>query len=825
MQPTEDDSSTVFEDIAGNVLVVDDQPESLELILAVLENEPVKIFTAQNGQGALHELQNRPFDLLLLDISLPDMNGFEVCRKVKSHSDWHVTKVIMVSASDAIEDKLLAFDVGADDYVTKPLPLREFKARVQLMLRLRRAERELTQRNSQLEELIHISEQLNRRLNFEDTVKAVVQSAVRLVGADGSTLSLWDEEQRYHRIVATENEANPILGMIIPEEVGLVGMVYKLGRLCVIPDYQSFENRISTLDVLNKSRETAAVPLRIGDRHIGVLVVSLIDPENHFRPSDIDILTTLANQAAIAIENARLYTELGRETERYRLIAEKASDLIISVDGAGNLVYVNERVQTVLGYAPSEMINQPFSKFLMTEGQIVLNELLHNWYQPMSEAEVGEIIRPANQLHELLAYSKDGAPINLEFSFGPLYRQNQLTSIQGIGRDVTARRRSEETERMRVIGQIAGGVAHDLNNMLANVLGHAQLLKIETSDSRVLQTIQIIEQSALDGAETVRRIQEFTAQRMPQALDVLNLNTVVQSTIDLNRPRWRDEAQHKGMKIQVERELQNIPSVRGNAAEMREVLINLFNNAIDAMPPQGGQIGFRTYLDPTGQMVCLDVWDTGYGMPAEVMRHIFEPLYTTKGVGGTGLGLSVARTIIVRFGGELSVESIPGVGTTFLIKLPAVIALVEKVASVANDKPAVKTLPIFKGRILIVDDEPNLRHILRRALSLVGFTVEAAESGPEALELLSQAAAKLPEKALPFDLIFSDLGMPEMSGWELAQEVNRYYPGLPLVLVTGWGDQLNPERMAELNVVRTIAKPFNIQDLINLAAALISDKK
>ena len=376
---------------------------------------------------------------------------------------------------------------------------------------------------------------------------------------------------------------------------------------------------------------------------------------------------------------------------------------------------------------------------------------------------------------------------------------------------------------MRMVGQIASGVAHDLNNVLANVLGHAQLLKTETQDNDVVNTIEIIEQSALDGAETVRRIQEFTVQRMEQNLDLIDLNAVVQSTIELSRPRWRDDAQQKGMKIEVERELEDIPPVQGRAAELREVLVNLFNNSVDAMPPEGGKIGFRTHLEEDGQQVCLEVWDSGRGMSADVRRHVFEPFYTTKGVRGTGLGLSVAYGIITRFGGEISVDSVVGEGTTFYIRLPVVAASATEVTRAVRVKTERASLTHYKGRILAVDDEPNLRTIIGRALSLAGFEVDVAATGMDALELMMKASTDDPERReRPYDLIFSDLGMPEMSGWDVAQEVGQRWPSVPVVLVTGWGEQVEPKSLKAFNIVRTIAKPFNIQDLMQLAGSLIN---
>ncbi len=823
MAVTETVRPVAFNDNISNILVVDDRRDIINVIQLALEEQPVNFFSAEDGRAAMRQLEMRPFDLLLLDAKMPGLSGFEVCRAVKNHPHWASTKIIMISASNVPDDKIRAFEAGADDYVTKPFRVQELKARVQVMLNLRTAERALTQRNDQLLELIRVSERLNRRLNLDDTAREVVKSATKLTRADRAYLPLWDPGHHLHYFIAWENayeSVETVMNTVIPANRGLAGVVQQKGQLVILPNYQTFENRIPGL--LQECYETAAIPLRIGDRHIGVLIVALADPERHFAPADLDIMTTLANQAAIAIDNAQLYTDLARESEKYRLITEKASDLIISLDAGGSLTYVNERLKSILGYEPEEILGNKFANFLAPEGQAALNTMLESLLNRAAENPTGLY---DTQQGELLAISKVGAPVNLEFNFGLFYQpgsQGKIAGIQAIGRDVTARKRSEENERMRMIGQIASGVAHDLNNVLANVLGHAQLLKVESDDPEVIETIEIIEQSALDGAETVRRIQEFTVQRMQQNLDVVDLNMVVQSTIDLSRPRWRDDAQQKGMKVEVERYLQAIPPVLGKAAELREVLVNLVNNAIDAMPEGGGKITFRTYLE-SPDVVCLEVGDTGKGMDSEVRRHIFEPFYTTKGVRGTGLGLSVAYGIISRFGGRIAVDSSPGVGTTFFIRLPVSRAAQNEVIRPQKGAKFDQTAKTYAGRILAIDDEANLRSVLHRSLSHAGFEVDVADGGIEALKKLE--AASQVNAAKPYDMVFSDLGMPDMSGWEVAGELNRRWPQVPLVLVTGWGDHIDQAKLASYKITGTIAKPFNIHDLVTLAGKLIEGNR
>lgn len=792
----------------STVLVVDDKEDIIFVIRSALEEQSVNFFSATNGRDALRLLHEHSFDLLLLDVKMPDLSGFEICRLVKNNELWRGSKVIMVSASNFADDKLRAFEAGADDYISKPFRVKELQARIKVMLNLRKAERDLRERNDQLLELIRVSEMINLRPDLRTTAEEVVKSAVRLAKADCAYLLLWEEEKNQYLCAACTDLETHNCNMVLPEDQGLLGQIHQEGHLIVVPNYSTWEHRVSS--PLNLHYETAGIPLRLGRRHLGVVIVGMHQTESHFAPADLEILTTLANQAAIAIENAQLYSNLIQSGERYRLLAENASDLIITLDRKGRLTYVNERVRTLLGYRPEEMQNKEFNKFLTPEGELVLQRLLEG----LSHTSLA--LPEVNQTLEIEANSKTGDLINLEFTWGLLYEQKEIMGLQAIGRDVRTRKREAEQERMRALGQLASGVAHDFNNVLANVLGHAQLLETETEDPDILQTLRIIEQSALDGAETVRRIQEFTGHHMQQNLDLIDVNVVVQSTIDLTRPRWRDDAQSKGLKVEIERELEFMPSIRGKAAELREVLINLVNNALDAMPQGGGKIGFRTFAEK--EMVCLDVWDSGNGMSPEVRRHIFEPFYTTKGVRGTGLGLSMAYGIISRYGGQITCESTPGVGTTFHIRLPA--APKEDLQPEREKRRAssLRHNPNYRGNILAIDDEPNIRNVVSRALAMSGFTVEVASNGLEAMSLLARATS---QRQPPYDLVFSDLGMPEMSGWEVAREFYRLWPQIPLVLVTGWGDQLDADKMVEYHVSHTIAKPFNISELVSLAARFI----
>lgn len=794
----------------GSILIVDDNENMIRVIESALEDEPLMFSSTTRARETLDLLQRNDFDLVLLDAKMPDLNGFEVCRRIKQDERWRNVKVIMVSASSSPDDKLHAFEAGADDYITKPFRPRELQARVRVMINLRHAEKELVTRNTQLIELIHFSELINLCLDVRSSAEEVVRSAASLTKADLVELFQWEPEKQGSRLLAHHwpENVSGLPGFVGDTKAVLESVQSRYGTSNppVVTNYSNSEIELFGVP-RNLVHELAFVPLRLGSQQIGNLLVGLTDPNQHFSRQNLDILISLANQAAISLENSRLYSELYRSEEQYRLIAEKASDLIVSMRPDGTVGYVNERVRSLLGYDPLEVIGRNFKQLLVEDSQITFNTIL----QRLTTLESKEVFNLSP--YELTAFSREGRSINLEFNFGASYGTSGVSGFQAIGRDVSLRKQMEEQERMRVLGTLASGVAHDFNNVLANVLGHAQLLEQETVDEEVRHTLQIIEHAAMDGAETVRRIQEFTGQRTVQKLDLIDVNQAINSIIELSRPRWRDDAQSKGMNIEIICDLQQlVPKVNGKAAELREVLVNLLNNAIDAFPHEGGRITFRTKLER--EKVVIQVSDNGHGMPPEVRRHIFEPFYTTKGVRGTGLGLSVAYGIISRYKGTITCDSTPGIGTTFTIRLPAVITKTETSKPATTRRSSGTT---YQGHILVIDDEANIRSILNRALSQVGFEVEMAAGGAEALDLIEQRF----KDNNPFQLILSDLGMPNMSGWDVARTVAERWNTLDVVLVTGWGDQLEQAKMQENHVRYTLAKPFNIQDVVGLVASLI----
>jgi signal transduction histidine kinase/ActR/RegA family two-component response regulator len=362
-----------------------------------------------------------------------------------------------------------------------------------------------------------------------------------------------------------------------------------------------------------------------------------------------------------------------------------------------------------------------------------------------------------------------------------------------------------QSAKLNALGEMAGGVAHDFNNILAAILGRTQLLLRTLDEPGTRRQLQVIEQAALDGAHTVRRVQEFTRVRIDERFEPLDVNSVIESVLELTRPAWMTNAKKRGITIHVRNRLTARQMVEGNASELREVFTNLVLNAVDALP-WGGSLFVIT--EDIGDRVVARFRDTGVGMDEDTRLRVFDPFFTTKAVQGTGLGLSVAYGIVTRHRGGIEVESERGTGTEFTITLPATCA------GGNRDAVVLPAGPLPARRVLVVDDEPAVLDVLADMLRTLGQHVAVAVGGEAGRAAFDQQ---------PVQIVFTDLGMPDVNGWDLAEHIRSRSPEVGVVLVTGWGFQLEEDLALSRGVDLILTKPFTLED-VERALARVSSR-
>lgn len=365
-------------------------------------------------------------------------------------------------------------------------------------------------------------------------------------------------------------------------------------------------------------------------------------------------------------------------------------------------------------------------------------------------------------------------------------------------------------ERLRALGQMASGIAHDINNAISPVALYTEaLLETETALSAAgRSSLQVIARAIDDVAATVARMRELYRRREPQVeLGAVSLNVLAQQVADLTRARWSDMPQQRGVFINLKLELApGLPTVMGADSEIREALTNLVFNAVDAMP-EGGTLTLRTRS--TAEHVLVDVVDSGIGMDEATRRHCLDPFFTTKGERGSGLGLATVNSMAERHSAVVQVESVLGEGTTVSLAFPLLQA---HPAMPPLETPAA-SVPIAESmRLLVIDDDPAVLASMRAILQRDGHEVVAADGGAAGIEQfrLAQAASR------PFDVVFSDLGMPHVDGRKVAASVKEMSPTTPVILVTGWGQRLIPEGDVDAkpaSVDEVLSKPPRVREL------------
>ena len=505
-------------------------------------------------------------------------------------------------------------------------------------------------------------------------------------------------------------------------------------------------------------------------------------------------------------ERKRVEKKTREDKEFLENLFKTSADAILVTDPQGNITMLNDAMAKIVGYSRDELLGK-HSSILDPLDKEIRAKMVSDHNKLFEEGTVYG--------YETVWRRKDGQHISIESNIS-LLRNKDGQIIGGVSfiRDVTEKKRVEsvmlQTEKLKSLGELAGGVAHDFNNVLSAILGRVQLLKIKIEppsgkrESRksvhdLKKGLEIIEKASLDGAETVRRIQEFSRRRADDKnFTQVDINELIGHALEFTRMRWKDDTESKGIKTKIIKEFSSLPSIAGSASELREVFTNFINNALDAMP-QGGQIKIKTFKK--GRNVFVKLEDTGTGIPKAIRDRIFDPFFTTKGPQSTGLGMSVSYGIINRHRGIIKTESVEGKGTTFTIKLPIISGKISEVE--------VKPLPREreKARILVVEDEEGVRELLKDILTDGGYEVETASRGSEGIKMF---------KKKDFDLVFTDLGMPGMSGWQVAEETKKINKNTPVALITGWEVQLENSELKERGIDLVVNKPFHVNQVLEL---------
>ena len=762
------------------LLLVEDSESDALLIIRQLraagyETQYERVDTEASMRAAL---VRQTWDLVISDYNMPHFSGTAALGLLREHGVD--IPFIFVSGSIGEDVAVAAMKAGASDYVMKErlkrlAPAIERELREADVRRERRRAQDAVIERTRLAELsADIAIALAQAATPRETLTKCARAIARHL--DAAAAGIWTVNGTADRLELQASAGMPdavaaALAVVIHDQSTL-GEIAGRREPAFLEGPPDLGDETRTWVVQDAITAVAGYPLLVDGRRVGLLAVLSQNPLAEFVR---DALGAVARQVAVGIERRHAEEELRQSQERFSKVfrASPVGIAIASVED-GRYIDVNDALLAMIGYARHEVVGRTPHEVPLWQDPTVQTEVLQQLHQQRSVRD-----------RDLTLRTKQG-DARLAMASFELIDLGGRSCLLALVHDLSDRRRLEDqlrqSQKMEAVGRLAGGVAHDFNNLLAVITGYCDLLMRkmapEAEDRGDIEEIR----NAAEGASTLTRQLLAFSRRQVVEPRILDLNVVVERVEKmLRRLTGEDVELHTRL-------APGLPSIRADAGQLEQVLMNLVVNARDAMPT-GGRLLIETapvevgdeyrHQRPEGQagkFVLLSVTDTGVGMDEETQAHIFEPFFTTKDVGeGTGLGLATVYGIVKQSGGFIWVYSEVGTGTTFKIYLPQVDQVAETPAAQATEPTSLQG----SEAILVVEDSTQLRTLIREVLELYGYRVLDAPSGAAALEVVSQPGTHV-------DLLLTDVIMPGMNGRELADQLAARQPDLKVVFASGY---------------------------------------
>ena len=625
-------------------------------------------------------------------------------------------------------------------------------------------------------------------LAFDELLDEVCREILALSGAEGGCLYFCGEEEVPDPLRRTGASAGlPDVAKAVrpgPEMDRLLDRMRAEGTVRAddldrLPATDPLKRLLSGLPL----RSALLVPLRFGTRLLGFVALYASGP----RPWGGEALASMDLVAAIlsaALERRRAEDRLRASEARYRFLAENSPDLISLHEPSGRILYASPASRSMLGIRPELLSGSPVEGFLHPDD--VEKVLAENRRVASGGTEAMTLVYRMRRA--------DGTFAEVESVATPV--PGAEPRVLRVTRDISARRKMEEqlevSQKLSAIGVLAGGVAHEFNNLMAGIQGAVEMLSMAVGENPQARTyLDVIFRMGNRAVELTHQLLAY-ARKGKYAPAVIPVRSVVSDTVSVLRASLP-----AGVELSVSVE-EGLPPVYADPAQIRQVVMGLCLNAAEAMPA-GGKLSVRAGREPGGSRIVLEVSDTGPGMDEETMGRIFEPFFSTKSV-GRGMGLAAIRGIVENHGGEIRVDSRPGEGSRFTTLFPA---SAERRRSVRHAAGAPRS---GTGRVLLADDEPDVRAVVRAMLESLGYSVMEAGDGQEAVERFRERHAEI-------DLVLLDLVMPRLTGEAALAEMRRISPGVRAILASGYDESNRIHEIVAAGFGGFLQKPFRRQDL------------
>ena len=621
------------------ILVADDRPDNVTLLARYLEHEGYAYISAYDGEETLAQAREHMPDLLLLDVDMPKKDGFAVLEELRSDpATADLPVIILTAARLEAADVQSGFNLGADDYVTKPFDRRELMARIRTKLRVKQAEDVMRRRNRELNILPEIGRELSARLDIEELSTILLKRTVETTGAILGYLVILNQAGPFQR---TYHLANAQINEEIPLPQNLIEIVDNARQGFILEDTRA-DKRWQGMPS-EQIRSAVVVPLFGRHELLGLLILAH-EEENYFGLEHMLLLQAICSQAAIAVENASLFAAVSREQKRLSAVLQSAADAILMFDKNDCLALVNPAGERLFTDYETKL-GLPLAR---GKGYDSLTTLLEQAYASAS-AQTGEVTWPDHRVFSAL-----------------------VTPIEDGGYVVTLQDVTHFKEMERTKNEFIATASHDLKNPIATITGFSALMsQAGPLNEQQVEFVERIQYASQNMNKLVQNLLQLVQLDLSTGIPVKHELVHIDELIEKVADEYEPQANAKSQKLTVEK-TEAAPNVRGDAQQLTQALRNIVGNAIK-YTPQGGEIHITQ--ETTEKEIAINVVDTGYGISAEELPMIFKRFYRvrtneTSDIEGNGLGLAIVKSVIEQHGGQVSAQSETGKGTRFRISLP-----------------------------------------------------------------------------------------------------------------------------------------------------------
>ncbi|GBC61793.1 hypothetical protein DENIS_2755 [Desulfonema ishimotonii] len=814
--------------------MIDDDKDIRQRFRNILEKHGYEISEAENGLAGLEMVRENQPDLVIVGLQMQDSDGLDVLKKISAISAG--TPIIAVAGSRMASTVAEAFRLGAWDCLLRPvadlsvLPdtVKKVLVRARLIHEkeadqtrmtgqiarltegLNAADAEIDQINRRLQQLVKSTRDLSVCVNVNQFGARLLEEFGRHMSATGGSLYL--AEKNGLRLVHTLDPGHAPAFIPYPIRSGSIFQrALAEGQPILINDVKSCGSLATSGWYCYRNGSVLAFPIPDETGRVSGILSLHNKKEPPFIEQDKKIGTILASYSCEALKASRATEALQESEEKFRSISASAHDAIIMADSEGKISFWNPAAEKILGYSCPEAIGKNLCDLIAPEEYRGAYEAL---LRHPPDTEKKKLVRKNS---EMTALKKNMTRISVEQSVSSVKLGGKWHLVSFI-RDISERLRTEnetrrlearlrQTQKMESLGTLAGGIAHDFNNILTSIVGYTELTLNDLSENRrAAERLRAVLKAGERARDLVRQILTFS-RMSDQPRTPIQIHLIVTEALKLLRSSLP-------VTIAIRENITDSGQLLADPTQIHQVLINLCTNACHAMQKTGGTL--TVTLRPVtleqhhvkkiadlapGPYVKLMVSDTGHGIPGEIMDCIFDPYFTTKKKGkGIGLGLAVVHGIVKSHKGAITVESTPGEGTVFSIYHPAI----QKECAIPIARKA--EMPMGTERILVVDDEKDIALLEQQMLEYLGYRVTAFTSSIEALRNFRSD----PDR---FDAVLTDMTMPGMTGDRLAREMLKIRPDIPVILCTGFSENMDRARAAVLGIKKFIMKPVLLSDM------------